>query len=73
MATLIADGGMRDLGALAHDGPMGFGGRSRCLRRVHLGADGALAELELPEEFTADLERIRLHPRCWTWPPGSTG
>ncbi|MER6914839.1 SDR family NAD(P)-dependent oxidoreductase [Streptomyces sp. NPDC000594] len=62
LAALIADGGLRDLGAIEHTGPMGFGGRSRCLRRVHLGDHGALAELELPAEFAGDLEHIALHP-----------
>ncbi|WP_354642977.1 SDR family NAD(P)-dependent oxidoreductase [Kitasatospora camelliae] len=62
VAALIAAAGMRDLGAVAHTGPMGFGPRSRCLRRVHLGEKEALAELELPEEFAGDLERIALHP-----------
>ncbi|MDH6707259.1 acyl transferase domain-containing protein [Kitasatospora sp. MAA19] len=62
IAELIAAAGMRDLGAVTHTGPMGFGPRSRCLRRVHLGETEALAELELPEEFAADLERIALHP-----------
>ncbi|MFJ8005323.1 type I polyketide synthase [Streptomyces fagopyri] len=60
--ALIANAAMRDLGAVEHTGPMGFGPRSRCLRRVHLGATEALAELELPAEFAADLERVRLHP-----------
>lgn len=62
VAALIADAGMRDLGAVEHTGPMGFGPRSRCLRRVHLGEREAIAELELPEEFADDLEHIRLHP-----------
>ncbi|MFH9347841.1 SDR family NAD(P)-dependent oxidoreductase [Kitasatospora sp. NPDC017646] len=62
IAELIARAGLRDLGAVTHTGPMGFGPRSRCLRRVHLGEKEALAELELPDEFTGDLERIALHP-----------
>ncbi|MFI9160822.1 SDR family NAD(P)-dependent oxidoreductase [Kitasatospora aureofaciens] len=62
VAELIARAGMRDLGAVTHTGPMGFGPRSRCLRRVHLGEKEALAELELPAEFGEDLERIALHP-----------
>ncbi|MFJ4186605.1 SDR family NAD(P)-dependent oxidoreductase [Kitasatospora sp. NPDC089509] len=62
VAELIARAGMRDLGAVDHTGPMGFGPRSRCLRRVHLGEKEALAELELPAEFAGDLERIALHP-----------
>jgi len=62
VAALIADAGMRDLGSITHTGPMGFGPRSRCLRRVHLGETEALAELELPGEFASDLEHIRLHP-----------
>ncbi|GAA4785444.1 SDR family NAD(P)-dependent oxidoreductase [Streptomyces ziwulingensis] len=62
VAALIADAGMRDLGAVEHTGPMGFGPRSRCLRRVHLGEREALAELELPEEFTDDLRHLGLHP-----------
>ncbi|MFD4828521.1 SDR family NAD(P)-dependent oxidoreductase [Streptomyces uncialis] len=62
VAALIADAGMRDLGAVEHTGPMGFGPRSHCLRRVYLGEREALAELELPEEFADDLQHIRLHP-----------
>ncbi|MFJ4680439.1 SDR family NAD(P)-dependent oxidoreductase [Kitasatospora sp. NPDC088783] len=61
-AELVARAGMRDLGALTHTGPMGFGPRSHCLRRVHLGEKEALAELELPAQFAADLDRIALHP-----------
>ncbi|MEV5176576.1 SDR family NAD(P)-dependent oxidoreductase, partial [Streptomyces flaveolus] len=62
VARLVAEGELKDLGAVEHRGPMGFGPRSRCLRRVHLGPGGALAELELPDEFTGDLDRIHLHP-----------
>jgi NAD(P)-dependent dehydrogenase (short-subunit alcohol dehydrogenase family)/acyl carrier protein len=61
-SELVRRGAMRDLGAVEHRGPMGFGPRSRCLRRVHLGSREALAELELPEEFGTDLDRIHLHP-----------
>ncbi|MFC8274223.1 SDR family NAD(P)-dependent oxidoreductase [Streptomyces sp. NPDC057271] len=60
--ALISAAGMRDLGAVRHSGPMGFGPRSHCLRRVHLGEREALAELELPAEFEGDLEHIALHP-----------
>ncbi|MFV2196813.1 beta-ketoacyl synthase N-terminal-like domain-containing protein [Nocardiopsis sp. LOL_012] len=62
VAALIRDAGMSDLGRLEHTGPMGFGGRSRCLERVHLGETEALAELELPDRFASDLEHMDLHP-----------
>ncbi|MDI6412563.1 SDR family NAD(P)-dependent oxidoreductase [Streptomyces albus] len=43
-------------------GPMGFGPRSRCLRRMWAGEGECLAELRLPDECTGDLERLALHP-----------
>ena len=39
-----------------------FGPRWRCLRQVHIGANEAVAALELAEEFAADLATYRLHP-----------
>jgi hypothetical protein len=39
-----------------------FGARWDNLRRIHYGRGEALAELELAEEFAADLEEFRLHP-----------
>jgi acyl transferase domain-containing protein/acyl carrier protein len=62
LAGLIASGRLTDLGRPVHTGPMGFGPRSRCLRRVWLGEKEALAELELPEQFAADLDHLNLHP-----------
>ena len=41
---------------------LAFGARWRCLRRVHWGAGEALAELELPAAYTAELSRYELHP-----------
>ena len=39
-----------------------FGPRWRTLRRISLGKQEALALLELPQEFAADLETYELHP-----------
>ena len=39
-----------------------FGPRWRTLRRISLGKQEALALLELPQEFAADLEIYKLHP-----------
>lgn len=39
-----------------------FGPRWRCLKRMHFGAGEALAELELPSRFSADLRNCFLHP-----------
>ena len=39
-----------------------FGPRWRTLRRISLGKQEALALLELPQEFAADLETYALHP-----------
>jgi acyl transferase domain-containing protein/thioesterase domain-containing protein len=39
-----------------------FGPRWRTLRRISLGTREALALLELPQEFAADLETYKLHP-----------
>ena len=55
-------GGLRDLGRPRHEGPMGFGPRSRCVRRVYAGDGEYLAELELPAEYADDLARLTLHP-----------
>ncbi|WP_197523200.1 type I polyketide synthase [Actinokineospora pegani] len=60
LAALVE--GLRDSGPVTHTGPMGFGPRSDCLRRVHLGPRTAVAELELPAAFAGDLDLIRLHP-----------
>jgi phthiocerol/phenolphthiocerol synthesis type-I polyketide synthase E len=37
-------------------------GRWRCLTRIHAGPRGLVAILELPEQYTADLDTYRLHP-----------
>ncbi|HZN76756.1 MAG TPA: SDR family oxidoreductase [Micromonosporaceae bacterium] len=55
-------GRLADVGRPEHAGPMGFGARSRCLRRVWQGDREALAELVLPDRFAGDLKRIELHP-----------
>ena len=39
-----------------------FGPRWGCLKSVHFGATEALAELELSEQFTGDLDQIGAHP-----------
>ena len=39
-----------------------FGLRWRCLRHIHFGADQAVSELELAEEYAPDLTTYRLHP-----------
>ncbi len=40
----------------------GFGPRWQNLKSLHLGTDEMLALIELPEEFSADLENYKLHP-----------
>ncbi len=37
-------------------------GRWRCLPRIHVGADGLVATLELAEQYAADLDTYLLHP-----------
>lgn len=54
--------GMADHGAPVHDGPMGFGARSLCLRRIHASDTVALAEIALPEAFREEVETLPLHP-----------
>ena len=39
-----------------------FGPRWRCLRQMYLDPNEAVASLELPSEFAADLETYRVHP-----------
>jgi acyl transferase domain-containing protein/aryl carrier-like protein len=39
-----------------------FGPRWRCLKSIGFGGAEALATIELDEAFSADLERIKLHP-----------
>jgi aryl carrier-like protein len=39
-----------------------FGPRWRCLKSIGFGGAEALASIELDEAFSADLERIKLHP-----------
>jgi acyl transferase domain-containing protein len=53
---------LRDLGRPEHDGPMGFGARSRCLRRMYAGDREFLARIELPAEFGGELAGLPLHP-----------
>ncbi len=40
----------------------GFGARWHSVKRVYLGTNEVLASLELAEEFSADLEKYKLHP-----------
>jgi acyl transferase domain-containing protein/aryl carrier-like protein len=40
----------------------GLGPRWQSLKSLHLGTDELLAFIELPEEFSADLENYKLHP-----------
>jgi acyl carrier protein len=47
---------------LAHYGPMSFGPRWANLRKVYVGHNEGLAVLELPDEFSADLDELWLHP-----------
>lgn len=37
-------------------------GRWRCLTRIHVGSQGLVAILELPEQYAADLDTYLLHP-----------
>ncbi len=60
--ALIASAKMSDCGAPQHDGPMSFGPRSRCLRRVFDGGQEALAEIMLPENFAGETTGLPLHP-----------
>jgi hypothetical protein len=39
-----------------------FGPRWRSLRRLHIGKQEGLAEIELDERFSADLSTLRQHP-----------
>ena len=40
----------------------GLGPRWESLKAVHVGTDELLALIELPEEFSADLDKYKLHP-----------
>jgi acyl transferase domain-containing protein len=42
--------------------PMSFGLRWRTAKELRIAKDGVWATFELPEEFSADLERFKLHP-----------
>src|SRR6185436_1474498 len=44
------------------EGLVWWGARWQSLRRIHRGDGEALARLELPEEFAADLAELPLHP-----------
>lgn len=59
---IIRRNSLRDLGKPHHDGPMSFGPRSRCLERMYAGAGEYLGFLRLPEQFTAELVELPLHP-----------
>ncbi|MGH9613847.1 MAG: thioesterase domain-containing protein [Bryobacteraceae bacterium] len=39
-----------------------FGPRWRCLKRIHFGDAEAVSELELPDDFSSDLESFKIHP-----------
>jgi len=47
---------------LIHHGPMQFGPRSLCLKRIYVGKTCALAMLKLDSKYIKDLEIIKLHP-----------
>ncbi|MFC0031668.1 type I polyketide synthase [Micromonospora chaiyaphumensis] len=70
---IVAEGRLRDLGRPEPVAVMGFGGRSRCLRRVWRGEREALAELVLPERYAADLDRLHLHPSLLDLAAGFVG
>ncbi|MGB3443600.1 MAG: SDR family NAD(P)-dependent oxidoreductase [Actinophytocola sp.] len=53
---------MTETVGLTNAGPMGFAGRSLCLRRMWACDGEYLAELELPAEFCDDLAAFALHP-----------
>lgn len=53
---------LTDLGLPEHDGPMGFGARSRNLRRMYAGEQEYLAEIELAAEFHGEVADLPLHP-----------
>lgn len=73
LAETIRRGALTDVGRPVHTGPMGLGPRSRCLRRVWRGEREALAELELPERFGADLDQLGLHPSLLDLAAGFVG
>jgi acyl transferase domain-containing protein len=60
--AMIEAAGMSDLGRPVHMGPMSFGPRSQCLRRIFASKNEALAEIELPSEFADELGDLQLHP-----------
>ncbi|GAB3441149.1 type I polyketide synthase [Actinophytocola sediminis] len=62
LTALVSEHGMQDTDAVVHAGPMSFGPRFDCVRKVRVGTAGAVAELELPAQFAAELEHLRLHP-----------
>jgi len=62
IGALIKGHHLRDLGRPRRDGPMAFGARSRCLRRMYAGDGEFLALLELPGQFHAELDQLPLHP-----------
>jgi acyl transferase domain-containing protein len=53
---------LTDLGRPEHTGPMGFGARSRNLRRMYAGEREFLATIELDSRFGDELAGLPLHP-----------
>ncbi|GII54384.1 hypothetical protein Pth03_27730 [Planotetraspora thailandica] len=60
IAATTAD--LRDIGRPDGGGPMGFGARSKCLTRMHVGDDRFLARLDLAEQFRGEVSGLPLHP-----------
>ncbi|MDB6121032.1 MAG: 6-deoxyerythronolide-B synthase, partial [Pedosphaera sp.] len=44
-----------------------LGPRWNCLKRIHFGSDQAVAFMELPEQFLADLDLFKMHPAMLDW------
>ncbi|MGA6974722.1 MAG: polyketide synthase dehydratase domain-containing protein, partial [Candidatus Binatus sp.] len=55
----------------AQERHIAFGSRWRNLKTVWLGRDEALSQLELPEEFAAEVDTYRLHPALLDMATGS--
>ncbi|NDW06014.1 type I polyketide synthase [Jiella pacifica] len=62
IADLLDDVAFRDIGAPEHRGPMGYGPRSHCLRRIHAKDHEAIAEIALPALFSTASDALPLHP-----------
>jgi NAD(P)-dependent dehydrogenase (short-subunit alcohol dehydrogenase family) len=62
VAALLARGHLTDRGCPEPAAAMGYGQRSRCLRRIWQGEKEALAEIELPQPYIGELDQLHLHP-----------